>query len=65
MSLALAVTEGRTTWDASVSHTPANNRMKLTRDEGGSPGPGVRSRAYGARRVLSHRVQLMRVLGGF
>jgi hypothetical protein len=30
-----------------------NNRMKLTRGEGGSPGPGAHSRAYRARIVLS------------
>jgi hypothetical protein len=35
--------------------------MKLTRGEGGSHGSGAHSRAAGARRVLSHRAQLMRV----
>jgi hypothetical protein len=46
-----------------MKNRPAsNNRMKLTRGEGGSHGSRAHSRAAGAGSVLSRRAELIRVL---
>ena len=43
---------------------PSNNRLKLTRGEGGSHSSGAPSRASRARSFLSRRAQLNAVLSG-